>query len=49
MLANSTGVLDSFISLSKRFNNIYSKKAFLHWYIGGGLEEGNLIESKESL
>ncbi|CAK92911.1 unnamed protein product (macronuclear) [Paramecium tetraurelia] len=49
MLAHSTGVLQSFESLKKRFSTLYSKRAFVSWYVGQGLEEGQFSESNESL
>ncbi|CAD8196611.1 unnamed protein product [Paramecium pentaurelia] len=49
MLAHSTGVLKNFQSLKKRFNSLYTKKAFVHWFVGQGLEEGLFREQADNL
>lgn len=34
MLANSTAALKPFINIYKDFKKLYSKRAFIHWYVG---------------
>lgn len=31
------------------FDSMYSKRAFVHWYVGEGMEEGEFSESREHL
>ena len=33
----------------RQFDRIFCKRAFVHWYTKYGLEEGELIEARESL
>jgi len=42
MIANNTSIKDFFKPAAKRFDSIYSKRAFVHWYAGEGLEEGEI-------
>ena len=28
---------------------MYAKRAFVHWYVGEGMEEGEFIEAREDL
>ena len=38
-----------FTRLSKKFDNLYSKRAFIHCYNNEYIEESNFCEARESL
>jgi len=35
--------------LGRKFDAVYAKRAFVHWYVGVGMEEFQLTEAREDL
>lgn len=49
MISNSTAIVEVFSRINKKFDLMYSKRAFVHWYVGEGMEEGEFNEAREDL
>merc|ERR1712156_614855 len=50
MIGNNTAVSRIFSErISKRYDMMYSQRAFVHWYVGEGMEEGEFAEAREDL
>ena len=49
MLSNSTAIVDAWSRLNYKFDLMYAKRAFVHWYVGEGMEEGEFSEARENL
>ena len=39
MISNSTAIAEVFSRIDHKFDLMYSKRAFVHWYVGEGMEE----------
>ena len=50
MISNNTGISHVFSDrISRKFDCLYSQRAFVHWYVGEGMEEGEFMEAREDL
>ncbi|XP_059519134.1 tubulin alpha chain-like 3 isoform X2 [Myotis daubentonii] len=49
MLSNTTAVVEAWARLNHKFDLMYAKKAFLHWYIREGMEEEEFSEARKDL
>ena len=47
MISNTTSVAEAFSRIDHKFDLLWSKRAFVHWYVGEGMEEGELAEARE--
>ncbi len=48
--SNNTGISRLFRDrISKKYDLMYSQRAFVHWYVGEGMEEGEFAEAREDL
>jgi tubulin alpha len=49
LLANTTAIRHAWSRIGHKFDLLYSKRAFVHWYVGEGLEESDFSEARVDL
>ena len=49
LLSNSTAVSEAWKRLGGKFDLMFSRRAFIHWFVGEGMEEGEFIDARDSL
>jgi hypothetical protein len=47
MSSNTTAIAEAWNRLDSKFDMMYSKRAFVHWFVGEGMEEGEFSEARE--
>ncbi len=48
-IANSTSIQELFKRIGEQFSAMFSRKAFLHWYTGEGMDEMEFSEAESNL
>lgn len=49
MLANTTAIADVWSKLGSKFDLLNAKRAFVHWYVGEGMDVAEFQEAREDL
>ena len=46
LLSNSSSVQQVFSGIIGKFDKLYARRAFVHWFVGEGLEEKEMSEAR---
>uniref|UniRef100_A0A3B3ZQB4 Tubulin alpha chain n=1 Tax=Periophthalmus magnuspinnatus TaxID=409849 RepID=A0A3B3ZQB4_9GOBI len=49
MLSNSTVITEAWARLNRKFDLMFAKRAFVHWYLREGMEEREFSEARENM
>ena len=49
MLSNTTAIVEAWSRLDHKFDLMHHRRAFIHWYVGEGMEEGEFTEAREDM
>eukprot|EP00118_Oscarella_pearsei_P027686 m.311285 g.311285 ORF g.311285 m.311285 type:complete len:480 (+) comp64270_c0_seq1:356-1795(+) len=49
MLSNTTAIVDAWSNLNHKFDLLFGKRAFVHWYVGQGMEEGEFSDARDDM
>jgi tubulin alpha len=49
MLSNTKAIIEAWKRINIKFDLMYDKRAFVHWYVGEDMEEGEFSNAKEDL
>merc|ERR550517_321115 len=48
-LSNTTAIMEAWARLGHKFDLMYAKRAFVHWFVGEGMEEENSLRQGKIL
>ncbi|KAK7791343.1 hypothetical protein R5R35_010868 [Gryllus longicercus] len=48
-MANTTAIQEVFKRISEHFTSMFRRKAFLHWYVGEGMDEMEFTEAESNV
>lgn len=48
-ISNSTAIGEVFSRVDRKFDLMHKKRAFVHWFVGEGMEEGEFFEAREDM
>lgn len=48
-VSNTTAVSEVFKGVTAKFDLLYAKRAYVHWYLGEGMEESEFLETRQDL
>merc|ERR1739845_174975 len=48
MISNSTAIAEVFSRIDHKFDVMYAKRAFVHWYVGEGMEKVNSVRPERT-
>jgi tubulin beta len=48
-LGNNTAIKDLFTRIHGQFSSMFKRKAFVHWYLGEGMDEMEFTEAESNL
>lgn len=48
-IMNTTAIVEVWSRINYKFDLMFSKRAFVHWYMGEGMEEQEFIDARENL
>nr|XP_054919166.1 LOW QUALITY PROTEIN: tubulin alpha chain-like [Dermacentor andersoni] len=49
MLSNTTAIAEAWGRVDHKFDLMYAKRAFVYWYVGEGMEEGEFSKAREDM
>lgn len=49
MLSNTTAIQEAWEKIDHKFDLMFDKRAFVHWYMGEGMEELEFSEARDDL
>merc|ERR1711976_1159765 len=49
MISSNTAIAEVFSRLDHKFDLMYAKRAFVHWYVGDRMEDGEFSEARDDL
>ena len=49
MFSNTSAIAEVFSRIDHKFDLMYCRRAFVHWFVGEGMESGEFSEARENM
>lgn len=49
MMSNTNAISEMFIRKTQKFDKMFAKRSFVHWYVAEGMDQSQFTDAREDL